>query len=59
MLTPEKKIERKLKEIILAMKLSSYIKGDIKKRHGNLSSDELDRKVKEKVLELYSNYIFL
>lgn len=29
MLSPEKKIERKLKEIILAVKLSGYIKKDI------------------------------
>jgi membrane carboxypeptidase/penicillin-binding protein len=29
MLNPEKKIERKLKEIILAVKLSGYIKNDI------------------------------
>jgi len=29
MLTPEKKIERKLKEIILAVKINDYIKNDI------------------------------
>gem|GEM_PF-6623733 len=29
MLSPEKKIERKLKEIILAVKLNGYIKKDI------------------------------
>jgi hypothetical protein len=59
MLTPEKKIERKLKEIVLAIKLNKYTKNDIKGKYNNLSSDELDRKVKEKILELYSNYIFL
>lgn len=59
MLTPEKRVERKLKEIILAIKLSGYIKGDIAKRYDNLSSEEVDKKVKEKILELYSNYIFL
>ena len=59
MLTPEKKIERKLKEIILAVKLSKYTKKNIKKQYKDLSGDEVDRKVKEKVMELYSNYIFL
>lgn len=59
MLTPEKKIERKLKEIVLAIKLNSYIKKDIKQKNADLSSDELDKKVKEKILEMYANYIFL
>jgi len=59
MLTPEKKIERKLKEIVLAIKLNSYIKKDIKRQNADLSSDELDKKVKEKILEMYANYIFL
>lgn len=59
MLTPEKKIERKLKEIVLAIKLNKYIRRDIASKYQNLSGDEIDRKVKEKILELYSNYIFL
>jgi len=59
MLSPEKKIERKLKEIILAMKVSKYIKNDIKDNYKSLSKKELDIKVKEKILELYSNLIFL
>ncbi len=59
LLTSEKKLERKLKEIILAMKLSGYIKKDVDKRYNNLSKAETDKKVKEKILELYSNYIFL
>ncbi len=59
MLTPEKKVERKVKEIILAIKLNSYIKREIKNAQSDLSSDELDKKVKEKILEMYANYIFL
>lgn len=59
MLTPEKKIERKLKEIVLAMKLNKYITNDIKKKYMNLSDQEIEQKMKEKILELYSNYIFL
>jgi len=59
MLSPEKKIERKLKEIILAVKLNGYIKKDISSTSRWLSDTEIDRKVKEKIMELYSNLIFL
>lgn len=59
MLNPEKKIERKLKEIILAVKLSGYIKNDISETNKWLSNTELDKKVKEKIMELYCNLIFL
>lgn len=58
MLTPEKRVERKLKEIILAIKLSGYIKKDIGNRYNNLSSSDVDKRVKEKIIELYSNYNF-
>lgn len=59
MLTPEKKIERKLKEIILAVKINDYIKNDISETTKWLSNTEIDKKVKEKIMELYSNLIFL
>jgi penicillin-binding protein 1A len=59
MLTPEKKIERKLKEIILAVKINDYIKSDISETTKWLSNAEIDKKVKEKIMELYSNLIFL
>ncbi len=59
LLSPEKRLERKLKEIILAIKLSGYIKKDVAKKYHDLKSSEVDKKVKEKILELYSNYIFL
>jgi membrane carboxypeptidase/penicillin-binding protein len=36
MLTPEKKIERKLKEIILAVKINGFIKNDIAKTNKGL-----------------------
>ena len=58
LLTPEKKIERKLKEMILALRLNDYLRDQLKKTHPWLSGDELERKVKENILELYSNYIF-
>lgn len=59
MLTPEKKFERKAKEIILSVQINNYIKSEIKRTHQWLSSEEIDRKTKEKILELYSNLIFL
>lgn len=59
MLTPEKKFERKAKEIILSVQINKHIKSEIKRTHQWLSSDEIDRKTKEKILELYSNLIFL
>lgn len=59
MLTPEKKFERKAKEIILSVQINSHINSEIKRTHQWLSSEEVDRKTKEKILELYSNLIFL
>ena len=59
LLTPEKKITRKIKEIILAVKLVSYVREDIGDSYQDLSSKEVDRKMKEKIMELYANYIFL
>lgn len=59
LLTPEKKITRKLKEIILAVKLVNFVKDDISSTYKDLSSSEVDKRVKEHILELYANYIFL
>lgn len=59
MLTPEKRLERKAKEIILSVQINSHIKSEIKRTHSGLSSEEIDIKTKEKILELYSNLIFL
>jgi penicillin-binding protein 1A len=58
LLTSEKKISRKLKEVFLAMQINDYIANDLQKKYKNLSQKESDRKVKEKIFELYSNYIF-
>ncbi len=59
LLDSDRKIERKLKEITLALKINSYLEDKIKKQYPNLSGKELQKKVKEKILELYLNYIFL
>jgi membrane peptidoglycan carboxypeptidase len=58
-LTREKTITRKLKEIVLALKLNSYLEEKIKQQYKNLTKDQVRRKVKEKILEMYLNYVFL
>lgn len=57
LLTKDKTIERKLKEIVLSIELSNYIKWQLKSKYNNISSQDLDKMVKEKILELYLNYI--
>ena len=59
LLTPEVTIERKLQEIVLALELSWYLEDQLKRRYQDLSDEELENKIKENVLELYLNYIFL
>ena len=59
LLTPEKTIVRKLKEIVLAIQLNDYLKEQIKKQYSNLPEDQIEKKIKEKILEIYLNYIFL
>ena len=59
LLTREKTITRKLKEIVLALKLNNYLEEKIKKQYPNLDDKQVKQKVKEKILEMYLNYIFL
>lgn len=59
LLTNEKTLERKLKEIVLTLKLGELLQAQVAKANPWLSSKERNKKVKEKVLELYLNYIFL
>ena len=59
LLTPEKSIKRKLKELVLTLQLGSVLDKQIAKSDATMTWKERDRKVKEKVLELYLNYIFL
>lgn len=58
-LTNERTITRKLKEIVLAIKLNNYLKNKIKSQYGNLDEEQVKQKVKEKILEMYLNYVFL
>ena len=53
------KVVRKHKERLLVGKLSSVIESDVKQKFPTLSSEEIDRKKKEKIMELYLNYIYL
>ncbi len=59
LLTPEKSIKRKLKELVLTVKLWNLLDQQMEKQYPTLSQRERDKKVKEKILELYLNYIFL
>lgn len=56
LLSSDQKIERKLKEIILTKRLDKIVTDKVSKGR-NLSSEEVFQKKKEKILELYLNYI--
>jgi penicillin-binding protein 1A len=51
------KVTRKLKEMILTSRLDSVLENQIEETNNNLSSDELRKEMKNKILELYLNYI--
>jgi membrane carboxypeptidase/penicillin-binding protein len=38
--------------------LNEYLSNKIKKQYKGLSDEEIKRKVKEKILETYLNYVF-
>jgi len=52
-------VVRKHKERLLVGKLADVIKSDVRKRFPNESSDIIERKKKERVMELYINFIYL
>ena len=57
LLTKDRKIERKIKEILLTSKLSGVLEKMIRKEEGNLPSAQLRKEMKNRTLELYLNYI--
>ena len=59
LLTNEKTITRKLKEMILATRIDGYLQDEVKKQNPKLKGAELEKAVKEKILEMYMNYVFL
>ncbi len=56
-LTNEKSYVRKLKEVVLVKKVDELIKEEIDNKYSNLSSWEIRVKNKEKLLEVYLNYL--
>jgi membrane peptidoglycan carboxypeptidase len=57
LLTKDRKITRKIKEILLTSKLSGVLENMIRKANSNLSAAQLRKEMKDKTLELYLNYI--
>ena len=57
MLTKDRNIVRKIKEILLTSKLSGVLEKMIRQEKGNLSAAELRTEMKKRTLELYLNYI--
>jgi len=57
LLTKDRNIVRKIKEIILTSKLSGVLEKTIRKENWNLSAAELRKEMKKRTLELYLNYI--
>ena len=57
LLTKDRNIVRKIKEILLTSKLSGVLEEMIRKENSNLSAAELRKEMKDRTLELYLNYI--
>lgn len=57
LLTKDRKVTRKLKEIILTSRLDGVLEKQIRATNAGLSSAELRKQMKIKTLELYLNYI--
>jgi len=57
LLTNDRKITRKLKEIILTSRLDGVLERQIRAEQPTLSAAELRKQMKIKTLELYLNYI--
>lgn len=56
-MTKDRKITRKIKEILLTSKLSGVLEKMIRKENSSLSSSQLRKEMKDRTLELYLNYI--
>lgn len=53
----QEKVVRKLREILLIGKLNNVLEDEIYKEQPSIENDELHKEMKNKVLELYLNYI--
>ncbi len=58
LLTNDRTIDRKLKEMILSLRLNTYLKSEIKDKYGDMEESKLNRRMKERILEMYLNYVF-
>ena len=45
--------------MVLATRIDGYLQDEVKKQNPKLKGAELDKAVKEKILEMYMNYVFL
>ncbi len=59
LLTSDKKITRKLKEIVLATRIDDYLSEQVEKENPDMSSADVEKATKGKILEMYMNYVFL
>lgn len=59
LLSNEKTLTRKAKEIILATRIDDYLQDEVRKEMPELSSTERKKEVKKRIIEMYLNYIFL
>ncbi len=48
-----------MKEIVLAMRIDNYLETQVEKENPDISSKDKQKAVKEKILEMYMNYVFL
>jgi hypothetical protein len=48
-----------MKEIVMAVKIDDYLEAQIDKENPNLSSTERQKEIKNRILEMYLNYVFL
>ncbi len=55
--TTMEKVTRKLKEMVLTSRLDSVLSDQIQSSNQNMSSDQIRQAMKDKILELYLNYI--
>lgn len=53
------KVDYKLKQIVLAKRLNNVLQKQIKAENKNLTSNQVKHEMKNKILELYLNYVFL
>ncbi len=58
LLTNDRTITRKLKEVVLAFQLNDYLTEKVNKQYRWLTQEQAKKKVKENILEMYLNYVF-